>query len=161
MGWAALRYFNAAGAHPDGTLREHHEPETHLIPLAIDAALGKRPPLTIYGDDYETADGTCVRDYVHVVDLASAHLPALARLSRGEPVGALNLGSGRGYSVREVIDTTHRVVGRPVPHALGPRRAGDPAQLIADPTRAMRVLGWQPARSDLATIIADAARSRG
>jgi UDP-glucose-4-epimerase GalE len=158
--WAALRYFNAAGAHPDGTLRESHEPETHLIPLAIDAALGMRPPLTIFGDDYDTADGTCLRDYIHVEDLASAHLLALARLEAGHTLGACNLGTGRGYSVRDVIEITGRVVGRPVPYVMGPRRAGDPARLIADPSRAMARLAWRPVRSDLGTIVEDAARAR-
>lgn len=158
--WAAPRYFNAAGAHPDGTLRESHEPETHLIPLAIDAALGLRPPLTIFGDDYDTEDGTCVRDYIHVDDLASAHLLALAQLEAGQTLGAFNLGTGRGYSVRDVIEVTGRVVGRPVPHTIGPRRAGDPPRLVADPTRAMSTLGWRPARSDLTTIVEDAARAR-
>jgi UDP-glucose-4-epimerase GalE len=158
--WAALRYFNAAGAHPDGTLRESHEPETHLIPLAIDAAVGARPPLTIFGDDYDTDDGTCVRDYIHVNDLASAHLMALARLEQGETIGAINLGTGRGDSVREVIEAVQRVLGCPVPHVIGPRRAGDPPRLIADPARAMARLGWQPRRSDLATIVEDAAHAR-
>jgi UDP-glucose-4-epimerase GalE len=158
--WAALRYFNAAGAHPDGSLRESHEPETHLIPLAIDAALGARPPLTIFGDDYDTDDGTCVRDYVHVSDLASAHLLALTRLEQGEQIGPLNLGTGRGYSVREVIETTTRVVGREVPHVIGPRRAGDPPRLVADPARAIATLGWHPVRSDLRTIVEDATRAR-
>jgi len=158
--WAAPRYFNAAGAHPDGTLRESHEPETHLIPLAIDAAFGVRAPLTIFGADYDTQDGTCVRDYIHVDDLASAHLLALAQLEGGRTLGAFNLGTGRGYSVREVIETTGRVLGRAVPHRMGPRRDGDPAQLIADPARAMALLGWQPARSDLTTIVEDAARAR-
>jgi UDP-glucose-4-epimerase GalE len=160
MHWAALRYFNAAGAHPDGTLRESHEPETHLIPLAIDAALGLRPPLTVFGDDYDTEDGTCIRDYIHVNDLASAHLLAIAQLEQGRTLGAFNLGTGRGYSVREVLETTARVVGRPVPHSIGPRRAGDPPRLVADPGRAMSVLAWRPERSDLPTIIEDAARSR-
>jgi UDP-glucose-4-epimerase GalE len=158
--WAALRYFNASGAHAEGDLRESHEPETHLIPLAIDAALGLRPPLLIFGDDYDTEDGTCIRDYIHVTDLASAHLLALAKLEQGETLGAFNLGTGRGYSVREVIETTGRVLGRPVPHSIGPRRAGDPARLVADPTRAMSVLSWRPERSDLTTIVQDAARSR-
>ncbi|HEY0478436.1 MAG TPA: UDP-glucose 4-epimerase GalE [Kofleriaceae bacterium] len=158
--WSALRYFNAAGAHPDGTLRERHEPETHLIPLAIDAGLGTTPPIQVFGDDYPTPDGTCIRDYIHVCDLASAHLAALARLEAGQTVGPINLGSGRGYSVREVLDTAARVLGRPVPHAFAPRRAGDPPQLVADPSEAGRLLGWRPERSDLATIIEDALRSR-
>lgn len=158
--WSALRYFNAAGAHPDGTLRENHEPETHLVPLAIDAALGNAPALKVFGADYETPDGTCVRDYIHVQDLASAHLAALARLEAGQNLGPINLGTGSGYSVREVIETTARVLGRPVPHAIGPRRAGDPPQLVADPTTAMQLLGWRPVRSDLVTIVDDAARPR-
>lgn len=158
--WAALRYFNAAGAHPDGTLRESHEPETHLIPIVLDAGLGRRAPVSIYGDDYDTPDGTCIRDYVHVQDLASAHLLALTRLERGETLGPINLGTGRGYSVREVIDTAGAVIGDPVPHVVGPRRAGDPPLLVADPSRALTELGWQPQRSDLRTILADALRSR-
>lgn len=158
--WAALRYFNAAGAHPDGTLRETHEPETHLIPLVIDAGLGRRPPLAIHGADYSTSDGTCIRDYIHVQDLAGAHLLALAALEAGREVGALNLGTGRGYSVREVIDSTAMVLGRPIPHTLGPRRSGDPARLLADPQLAGKVLGWTPMRSSLLTIIEDALRSR-
>jgi UDP-glucose-4-epimerase GalE len=158
--WSALRYFNAAGAHPDGTLRESHVPETHLIPLALDAGLGAAPPLQVFGADYPTPDGTCVRDYIHVQDLASAHLAALARLEAGQSLGPLNLGTGRGYSVREVLDTAARVLGRPVPHALAPRRAGDPPQLVADPSAAAFVLGWRPARSDLATIVEDALRPR-
>ena len=158
--WAALRYFNAAGAHPDGTLRENHEPETHLIPIVLDAGLGLRAPVSIYGTDYDTPDGTCIRDYVHVQDLASAHLLALERLEGGETLGAINLGTGRGYSVREVIDTAGAVLGKPVPHAIGPRRPGDPPRLVADPSRAIAQLGWQPKRSELHTILDDALRSR-
>jgi UDP-glucose-4-epimerase GalE len=158
--WAALRYFNAAGARPAGNLRENHEPETHLVPLAIDAALGARPPLTIYGGDYDTDDGTCIRDYIHVEDLATAHLAALAALERGETLGAINLGTGRGHSVRAVIEMTAQIVGRPVPHTIGPRRPGDPARLIADPARAIAALGWRPVRSDLAAILEDTARTR-
>jgi UDP-glucose-4-epimerase GalE len=158
--WAALRYFNAAGAHPSGTMRENHEPETHLIPLAIDAALGVRPPLTIYGDDYDTEDGTCIRDYIHVLDLVAAHLIALTRLEQDNTIGPVNLGTGHGYSVREVIRATTQVLGRPVPHVVGARRAGDPPRLVADPARAMAVLNWRPHRSELSTIVEDAARSR-
>ncbi|MDQ3364984.1 MAG: UDP-glucose 4-epimerase GalE [Myxococcota bacterium] len=158
--WAALRYFNAAGARPDGSLCENHEPETHLIPLAIDAAIGARPPLTIFGEDYDTPDGTCIRDYIHVQDLASAHLLALALLERGESVGPLNLGTGRGFSVREVIDAVRRVLDRPVPCTVGPRRAGDPPRLVADPGRAFEVLRWSPQRAELVTIVEDAVRSR-
>jgi UDP-glucose 4-epimerase len=158
--WAALRYFNAAGAHPDGTLRENHEPETHLIPIVLDAGQGLRAPVSIFGVDYDTADGTCIRDYVHVHDLASAHMLALARLEGGETVGGLNLGTGRGYSVREVIDMASEVLGRAVPHVVGARRVGDPAVLVADPSRAIAELGWQPVRSDLRTILRDALNSR-
>ncbi len=158
--WAALRYFNAAGAHPDGTLRESHDPETHLIPLVIDAGRGKRPPLTVFGDDFDTPDGTCIRDYVHVCDLARAHLAALDALDAGVAVGATNLASGRGYSVLEVIAEASRVLGTPVPHVIGPRRAGDPPRLYAAPDRAAAVLGWRTERSDLSTLIEDAARSR-
>lgn len=158
--WAALRYFNAAGAHPDGTLRENHEPETHLIPIVVDAGLGLRGPVSVFGDDYDTPDGTCVRDYVHVQDLASAHLLALDRLERGETLGAINLGTGRGFSVRAVIDAAAAVMGVRIPHEVGPRRAGDPAVLVADPTFAQELLGWQPVRSDLWTIVEDTLRSR-
>ncbi len=158
--WASLRYFNAAGAHPDGTLREAHEPETHLIPLVVDAALARRAPPVVFGNDYPTPDGTCVRDYVHVCDLASAHAAALDALRSGTSVGPVNLASGRGFSVREVIDAAGRLLGAPVAHSVGARRAGDPPVLIADPSRASSVLGWRPVRSDLETILEDAVRSR-
>jgi UDP-glucose-4-epimerase GalE len=157
--WAALRYFNAAGAHPDGSLRERHDPETHLIPLAIDAALGRRPPLVVYGDDYATHDGTCVRDYVHVMDLADAHLAALRTLSRGESVGALNLGSECGTTVCEVLAEVARAAGAPVPHDVGPRRDGDPTKLVASAANAAKILGWRPTRN-LRTIVEDALRAR-
>jgi UDP-glucose-4-epimerase GalE len=160
IAWAALRYFNAAGAHPDGTLREAHDPETHLIPLAIDAALERSPALAVFGSDYPTKDGTCERDYVHVCDLARAHLAALDALDLHGEIGAINLGSGQGYTVREVLATTARVTGRDVPHSIGPRREGDPPVLLASIDRAARVLGWTPRRSELATIVEDAARSR-
>jgi UDP-glucose 4-epimerase len=158
--FAALRYFNAAGAHPGGTLSEAHEPETHLIPLVIDAALGRRPPINVFGDDYPTPDGTCVRDYIHVSDLASAHLAALSSLEAGRDVGAVNLGTGRGYSVREVIEAAESVVKKPVPRVMGPRREGDPAELVADPSLAKGLLGWTPGRSAIETILEDALRSR-
>jgi UDP-glucose-4-epimerase GalE len=158
--WAALRYFNAAGAHPDGSLREAHDPETHLIPLVIDAALGRRPPLTVFGQDYATRDGTCVRDYVHVCDLAAAHLAAIEKLVAGVAVGAVNLGSSTGFTVREVLDEAARVLGRAIPHAIGPRRAGDPATLLASNARAAEVLGWRPVRSELGVVIEDVVRSR-
>ena len=158
--WAALRYFNAAGAHPDGTLRESHDPETHLIPLALDAGLGIAAPLRLFGTDYDTPDGTCIRDYIHVMDLASAHLAALARLEAGESLGPINLGTGRGFSVREVIDAARLVLHRAVPHDVAARRAGDPPRLVADPGHAMRMLGWTPTRSELPIIVEDALRSR-
>lgn len=158
--WAAPRYFNAAGAHPDGTLVERHEPETHLIPLVLDAGLRRRPPLSLFGTDYPTPDGTCVRDYVHVVDLASAHLLALEKLAAGEVLGAFNLGTGSGYSVRAVLQAGAEVLGEAVPHVLGPRRAGDPPELVADPTRAAELLGWKATRSELRVLLEDTLRSR-
>jgi UDP-glucose-4-epimerase GalE len=158
--WAALRYFNAAGAHPSGELAERHDPETHLIPLAIDAAIGDGAPLSVLGCDYPTSDGTAVRDYVHVWDLARAHLLALEALRRGQQVGACNLGAGRGHSVADVIREISRATGRHVPYKLAPRRLGDPAHLVADISRAHDVLGWAPECSDLPTIIADAVRAR-
>lgn len=158
--WAAPRYFNAAGAQPDGTLREAHDPETHLLPLVIDAGLGRRPPLTLFGDDYPTRDGTCERDYIHVCDLASAHLRMLDLLAEGREVGPMNLGTGRGSTVREILDAAAEVLGKPVPHTVGPRRAGDPSALVADPGRAAAVLGWRAERSDLPSLIEDTLRSR-
>lgn len=151
---ASLRYFNAAGADPAGRAGEDHEPETHLIPLAIDAALGRRPGLAVFGQDYPTPDGTCIRDYIHVSDLAQAHLLALGQLD-GRSV-AYNLGNGRGSSVREVIRTVEQLTGRAVPARDAPRRAGDPAVLVAASERIRRETGWQPARPALETIIADA-----
>jgi len=158
--WAGLRYFNAAGAHPEGMLVEAHEPETHLIPLVLDAGLRRREPLTVFGDDYTTPDGTCIRDYIHVCDLAEGHLLALERLHAGDCLGAVNLGTGQGRSVREVLDAAAEVLGETVPHAIGERRPGDPSSLVADPRRAHETLGWKPRRSDLATILEDALRPR-
>ncbi|HRI49360.1 MAG TPA: UDP-glucose 4-epimerase GalE [Pseudomonadota bacterium] len=158
--WAALRYFNAAGAHPDGTLRENHQPETHLIPLVLDAGLGLRPPLQVFGGDYPTRDGTCVRDYIHVCDLAAAHLAALTYLASGQPSLAANLGTGRGFTVREVLDAAAAVLGRPIPHTGCARRAGDPAELVAESQRARELLGFVPRRSELHTLIEDALRPR-
>ncbi|WP_439577028.1 UDP-glucose 4-epimerase GalE [Elioraea sp.] len=151
---AALRYFNAAGADPGGRLGEDHRPETHLIPLVLDAASGRRPPLTVFGDDYPTPDGTCIRDYIHVADLAEAHLLALEALN--ERSVRYNLGNGTGYSVRQVIATAERVTGRAVPHTIGPRRAGDPPVLVASSRRIREELGWTPRYPALETIIADA-----
>jgi UDP-glucose 4-epimerase len=149
--FASLRYFNAAGADPLGRAGEDHEPETHLVPLAIDAALGTRPPLTVFGTDYETPDGTGVRDYVHVTDLADAHLRVLPLLD--ERSVRYNLGNGTGYSVREVIDTVGRVAGRPVPHVLGPRREGDPAVLVASSAKLRADTGWSPRFPSLEDIV--------
>jgi UDP-glucose-4-epimerase GalE len=157
--WAALRYFNASGAHPDGSLHERHDPETHLVPLAIDAALGSRPPLVVHGDDYATRDGTCVRDYVHVMDLADAHLAALSALARGVTVGAVNLGSERGSTVKEVLYAVAHASGRRVPHEFGPRRAGDPHKLVASAGLAAEKLGWRPRRG-LDEVVSDGLRSR-
>ena len=153
----SLRYFNAAGADPAGHLGEDHEPEEHLIPLAIRAVLGG-PSLTLYGDDYDTPDGTCVRDYVHVSDLADAHLRALKFLQNGGASGSYNLGSGTGMSVRQVVDTVAQVSGRPVPHKMGPRRPGDPARLVASNAKAQRELGWAPSRAALESIVTTAWR---
>jgi UDP-glucose-4-epimerase GalE len=160
MRWAALRYFNAAGAHPSGRLRESHQPETHLIPLVVDAGLGRRGPVTLFGTDYPTRDGTCLRDYVHVTDLADAHLAALDRLAANETLGPINLGTGNGQTVREVVDACSKVLGREVPCTIGPRRAGDPASLVADPSLAESRLGWRRRRSDLPAILEDTVRSR-
>ena len=153
-----LRYFNAAGADPDGELGERHDPETHLIPLALQVASGRRPSITVFGDDYATPDGTCIRDYIHVNDLGEAHWLALQRLWEGGSSTAYNLGNGHGFSVREVIDTARAVTGREIPVEYGQRRPGDPARLVADARRAQAELGWKPRRADLATIIADAWR---
>jgi UDP-arabinose 4-epimerase len=148
-----LRYFNAAGASPDGEIGETHEPETHLIPLALDAAAGKGPKLTVFGTDYPTPDGTCIRDYIPVSDLADAHVLALKYLEDGGATRAFNLGTGSGASVREILDAVERVTGRRVPHSIGPRRPGDPPVLVADPSRACAELGWQPQMSDLDWIV--------
>jgi UDP-glucose 4-epimerase len=153
-----LRYFNAAGAHPDGTMGESHDPETHLIPLALDAVLGRRGPLQLHGRDYDTRDGTCVRDYVHILDLAAAHRLAMDRLMAGGSGGAWNLGSGTGSTVLEVLDSIGRVTGRPVPVVEGPRREGDPPGLYATGERARVDLGWKPAFTALDDIVRTAWR---
>lgn len=149
----ALRYFNAAGAHPDASIGECHEPETHLIPLILQTASGRRPHITVYGDDYDTPDGTCIRDYIHVEDLCSAHLLALNQLLAGVGSARYNLGNGNGFSVQEVIEAARRVTGHAIPVQLGERRAGDPPRLVADATRARETLGWKPRFDDLETII--------
>ena len=154
--YLALRYFNAAGADPDGEIGENHEPETHLIPLVVRAALGRGDPVEIYGTDYPTPDGTAIRDYIHVSDLADAHLRALGHLAAGGDNAALNLGTGSGCSVRQVIAAVERVGGWTVPHREVARRPGDPPELVADPALALSRLGWQPRHSDLDTIIGTA-----
>jgi UDP-glucose-4-epimerase GalE len=150
--WVALRYFNAAGAHPDGTIGEDHADEVHLIPLAIRAANGGTP-LKVFGEDYPTPDGTCLRDYIHVCDLADAHIRALEALEGGAPSGAFNVGTGTPHSVKSVIDTVGRVVGRPVAWQSAPRRPGDPAVLYAAADLARRELGWRPNYPDLEVIV--------
>lgn len=154
--WAALRYFNAAGANTALGLEERHSPETHLVPLVLDAALGRRDAITVFGRDYPTPDGTCIRDYIHVEDLAEAHLRALGYLERGGASGAFNLGTGVGHSVDEVIATCRAVTGREIPVRAGPRRDGDPASLVASPARAKEHFAWEPTRSSLERIVQDA-----
>ena len=161
MRYAALRYFNAAGADPEGELGEWHDPEPHLIPRALLAAAGRNEKLEIYGDDYPTPDGTCVRDYIHVSDLARAHLLALRRLLDGSDAIRLNLGAGRGSSVREVIDAVARITARMIPVVVKPRRPGDPAVLYAETALARRALGFAPELSDLDTIVRTAAPTFG
>ncbi|HXG89305.1 MAG TPA: UDP-glucose 4-epimerase GalE [Vicinamibacterales bacterium] len=150
--WIALRYFNAAGAHPDGTIGEDHAPEIHLVPRAIEAASGGEP-LQVFGEDYPTPDGTCLRDYIHVCDLADAHLAALRALDGDAPSGGFNAGTGRPHSVRAVIDTVSRVVGQPVRWTAAPRRPGDPATLYAASDRLQHELGWQPRYPELEQIV--------
>lgn len=154
----ALRYFNAAGADPDGDLGEDHHPETHLIPLVLQTALGKRPHVEVFGDDYPTKDGTCIRDYIHVRDLAQAHLLALERLLNGHPGGVYNLGNGAGYSVKEVVQVAMDVTGRSIPVRVIARRAGDPAVLVGSSLRAIADLEWKPEFGDLKAIIETAWR---
>lgn len=156
--WCSLRYFNAAGADPDGELGEVHDPETHLIPLAIQAALGDTGPVDVFGTDYATPDGTAIRDFIHVMDLASAHSAALDYLGAGGPNAAFNLGTGRGHSVLDIIREVEQAAGRKVAVREAPRRPGDPAVLEADPGRARRALGWRPRHSNLDVIIGTAWR---
>ena len=154
MRFVALRYFNAAGATPERG--ERHEPETHIVPLVLQAAQGEIEHVTVFGDDYPTADGTCVRDYIHVSDLAEAHALALDYLRAGGPSTAVNLGNGQGYSVLEVIAAARAVTGKEIPVEMQGRRAGDPSHLVADAAKARAVLGWQPQRPALAAIIGSA-----
>ena len=155
LGYAALRYFNAAGAAADSPLGEDHEPETHLIPLVLQVALGSRKSIKIFGDDYPTPDGTCVRDYIHVDDLAAAHVAALEKLEPGSQL-KLNLGTGQGASVQEVIEACRNVTGHPIPAEVVARREGDPPELVADASLAREVLGWQAKYTDIGSIVASA-----
>ena len=157
VGFAALRYFNAAGASPDGQIGEDHTPESHLIPIILQVALGQRDSISIFGSDYPTPDGTCIRDYVHVEDLATAHLAALERLEPSKGI-KVNLGTGRGYSVREVIDACRKITGHPIPEVNATRRPGDPPELVADARSAREVLGWQPRYTTIEAIVETAWR---
>ena len=156
--YAALRYFNAAGAASDGSIGEMHDPETHLIPLILQVALGTREEVLVFGGDYDTPDGSCIRDYVHVEDLARAHAAALSALQSGTQEIAVNLGTGAGFSVLEVIETARRVTGRPIQHRVVARRPGDPSRLVSGGSRAREVLGWVPERPSIEDIVADAWR---
>lgn len=156
LNYVSLRYFNAAGADEAGDIGEDHNPETHLIPLTLDAALGRRPHITIYGADYDTPDGTCVRDYIHVSDLAQAHLLGLRYLANGGKSDVFNLGNGNGFSVREVIETAEKVTGKAIRVVEGERRAGDPARLVGCAEKAKAILGWEPKFTRLETIVATA-----
>ena len=158
LNYAALRYFNASGTDRDGELFEEHDPESHLIPRALMARVGILPYLDVFGDDYDTPDGTCIRDYIHVEDLAEAHIRALEHLIRQESATALklNLGTGQGYSVREILDAIERVTGKPVPIKMGPRREGDSPALYADCRKAEEVIGFKASRSDLDNIVGTA-----
>lgn len=153
--YVSLRYFNVAGARESGEIGEDHDPETHLIPIILEAALGMRPHVTIFGQDYDTPDGTCIRDYIHVEDLINAHLLALNYLDKGES-NIFNLGSNQGFSVKEMIDTARSVTGKEIPAKIGERRAGDPSVLIASSEKANTILGWQPSRTSITKIIQDA-----
>lgn len=152
----SLRYFNAAGAHDSGRIGEDHRPESHLIPIVLQVALGQRESISVFGDDYPTEDGTCIRDYIHVSDLADAHLLALKRLREGGDSAVYNLGSGNGFSVKQVVEIAREVTGHPIPVTMEARRAGDPAVLVASSERARRELGWQPSRERLQDIVSSA-----
>ncbi len=153
MNFLALRYFNVCGASLDGTIGENHDPETHLIPIVLQVPLGMREFIGIYGDDYDTADGTCIRDYIHVEDLVNAHVCAIEKLFESTQNTIINLGYGHGYSVKEIIDSARRVTGHPIPEKVIPRRAGDPAALVAKNDKAREVLGWEPKYDDIELII--------
>ena len=151
--YVSLRYFNAAGALDDGSIGEDHHPETHLIPLILQVPLGKRDHITIFGDDYDTPDGTCLRDYIHVIDLADAHVLALEYLRKGNESNIFNLGNGKGFSVREMIEAAKKATGKDIKVEMGKRRAGDPAQLIASSDKARKILGWNPKYTDVEVVI--------
>lgn len=154
--YVSLRYFNACGAHISGKIGEAHSPETHLIPLILQVPLGQREYISIFGDDYDTSDGTCIRDYIHVTDLAQAHILAVKYLMDGGKSDVFNLGNGVGFTVKEVIETARKVTGHPIPAVISPRRGGDPAKLIASSEKAKSILGWKPEHADLEEIIATA-----
>jgi UDP-glucose 4-epimerase len=156
LNYTVLRYFNAAGAHISGSIGEDHSPESHLIPLVLQVALGKRDKIMLFGEDYDTPDGTCVRDYIHVTDLANAHILALDRMLSGGKSATYNLGNGQGFSVKEIVEIAREVTGHPIPAQVAPRRAGDPATLIASSEKAQRDLGWVAQYNDVRTIIATA-----
>lgn len=154
--YVALRYFNACGAHASGEIGEAHDPETHLIPVILQAAQGKRDKISIFGEDYDTPDGTCIRDYIHVSDLAQAHVLAMEYLAKGNESDVFNLGNGTGFSVKEVVEMARQVTGCDIPAEISPRRAGDPARLVASSDKTKAVLGWQPQYADLSVIIESA-----
>jgi len=156
LNFVSLRYFNVASARSDGQIGEDHNPETHLIPVVLEAALGKRPAVTIFGEDYDTADGTCVRDYIHVEDLIDAHILALRYLQNGGESNIFNLGSSQGFSVKEIVETAKEVTGIDIPVKIGERRSGDPSTLIASSEKAKKVLGWNPTRTSIHQIISNA-----
>ncbi|MGG7198615.1 UDP-glucose 4-epimerase GalE [Clostridium butyricum] len=156
MKYVALRYFNVAGAEDDGSIGEDHNPETHLIPIVLQTALGKRDYITIFGDDYDTEDGTCVRDYVHVVDLVEAHILAMKYLTHGGESNTFNLGSSQGFSVKEIVETARKLTDKDIKAIIGERRAGDPSKLIASSDKARKMLGWNPIRTNIENIIKDA-----
>ncbi len=156
LSWVSLRYFNAAGADPDGQTGECHDPETHLIPNVLRAISGDIPAMRLFGDDYDTKDGTCIRDYIHVSDLAAAHILALKHLTQGGQSLAMNLGNGKGISVRDILNAAQKVTGIAVPHTIEPRRVGDPAQLVADANLAQKILGWQPRFTEVEDMVESA-----
>ncbi|MBS4219310.1 UDP-glucose 4-epimerase GalE [Bacillus sp. FJAT-49711] len=154
--YVVLRYFNVAGAHTNGVIGEDHTPETHLIPIILEAALGKRDEIAIFGDDYDTPDGTCIRDYIHVMDLVDAHILAIEKLRKTESSGTYNLGNGNGFSVKEVIDASRKVTGKEIPAEVAPRRAGDPGKLVASSEKAKKELGWKPKHASIESMIESA-----